>query len=92
MPPGNTNMSEIGYIYLPNVCKDSAFCETVIYLHGCGQGQALWRETDHRRTGLLEWAGPNNKIVVFPMSDYPGDPHIGQYCWNSMKTTDMNHP
>lgn len=36
----------------------------------------------------MEWAGPNNFIIVFPLSDYPGDDRVNFECWQSMITTD----
>lgn len=94
-------LGEIGYIYIPHACKDGAYCKTVMFLHGCLQAAGIWKETEARRMGLIEYAATNNLIVIFPQNDdmvmmeLPGqDPFPFQYCWSTgqVNASDKYHP
>lgn len=61
-------MSDVGYIYIPHACKAGNYCEAVMFLHGCMQSGEWWKDTEARRTGLLEYAATNNQIVIFPQN------------------------
>lgn len=89
-------MDEYGYIYIPNVCLDGKTpCKSLIFLHGCLQGAGYWKETEVRRTGLLEYAATNNIIVVFPQNNdsvevtYGGEQQSWKYCWSDMTSDDI---
>lgn len=62
-------MSEVGYIYIPHACKEGNYCQSVMFLHGCMQSGEIWKDTEARRTGLLEYAATNNMIVIFPQNN-----------------------
>lgn len=98
----DSKMDEIGYIYIPDACRDGkTFCESMMWLHACYGGAGVWGDTEARRTGLLEMAATNNIIVVFPQNNdsatfYYGDGEYNftdiKYCWSSVETKDPNHP
>lgn len=82
-------MDEIGYIYIPNVCKDGDYCKVLFMFHGCMDGAGWWKDTEARRLGFLEYAATNNIIAVFPQNndtevfDIGSGPMDWKYCWTS---------
>lgn len=63
--PG-ANLDDFGYIYIPHACKEGAYCKSLFFFHGCLSGAAWWKETELRRSGIIEYAATNNIIAVFP--------------------------
>lgn len=83
-------MDRHGYIYIPNACKKGQYCSSLVFLHDIKSGARDYRDTESRRTGLLEYAALNNIIVVFPQN-YDGMMY-GPFLWTSVRTHDMKHP
>lgn len=95
-----SKMGDTGYIYIPHACKEGNYCQAVMFLHGCMQAAVWWKDTEARRTGLLEYAATNNLIVIFPQNNDmvyldmgpDADPVPFPQCWSAMGTDDKYHP
>lgn len=63
----NSDLAEVGYIYLPNTCLQSKeFCSLHVHIHGCWLSSEVYRDVYLRQTGLLEFAATNHIVLLFP--------------------------
>jgi len=62
-----SGMADIGYIFVPGVCRQSeADCRLHLSFHGCRQGAEFVVDSFAINSGLNEWASQNRMVVVYP--------------------------
>ncbi len=63
-----SSLDELGYVYIPNECKNNENCAVHVSIHGCHQGRETLDSYFVENTGYLEWAASNNMIILFPQA------------------------
>lgn len=91
----NASMAKMGYVFIPETCRDGRKCKLHVAFHGCLQGGEA---TDHRSgqhnsnlfakfAGYNEWAQANDIIVLYPQvrvwnGTLQNPPINPQGCWD----------
>lgn len=78
--PPRHSMSETGYLYVPEACRDGAPCRVHVALHGCRQTTADIGLRFVERAGYNEWADTNRIIVLYPQG--VAGPRNPRGCWD----------
>jgi poly(3-hydroxybutyrate) depolymerase len=64
----NSGLGKEGFLYIPYNCALTDNCRVHVAFHGCSQSKMFLGDTYVKNTGYLEWAGPNNLILLFPQA------------------------
>lgn len=88
----DTGMSENGFVFVPNSCRDGNTCKLHISFHGCNQSVEQINSQYASNTGINEWAASNRIVVLYPQTAkstlMPMNP---QACWDWWGYTDDNY-
>ena len=62
-----SHLDDTGFVYVPHICQEpTRSCRLHTHIHGCGLGRVFLNTTYAQGIGILEWAAPNDMIVLFP--------------------------
>lgn len=61
-----TSLDRIGYVFVPEQCRQGTRCRVHVALHGCRQGAALVDDAFARHAGYNDWAASHDLIVLYP--------------------------
>lgn len=68
----NASMARVGYVFIPQTCKDGRACKLHVAFHGCLQGDDTDRRAGHsgnlfsKYAGYNGWAKANDIVVLYP--------------------------
>jgi len=86
------SIGDVGYIYVPNACKEGAACHLHVSFHGCEQNLDKIGSAYAEHSGFNAWAEKSNIIVVYPYvkvsSLYPYNP---KGCWDWWSYTGVDY-
>lgn len=76
-------LGELGFVYVPESCKEGETCQLHVSFHGCNQYADAVDMAFVTGTGLNRWADDNNLVVLYPQTKksmfMPLNP---QGCWD----------
>ena len=88
---GDASLTEFGYVYVPDACREPG-CDVVVFFHGCQQSAEFIGTELAENSGFNRWAASNSTIVLYPQvqssSIAPMNP-LG--CWDWWGYTGDNY-
>ncbi len=73
------SLAEVGYIYVPESCREQPGCAVHVALHGCRQSASMIGDAFYRGTGFNRWAESNRIVVLYPQIE----PTEGWFGWSA---------
>jgi len=86
------NLTDEGYLYVPNSCQNNKTCQLHTVFHGCMQSTEFIGEDFIKGAGYNEWAESNNIVIFYPqVQSSKFTPMNPKGCWDWWGYTNENY-
>lgn len=80
--PGDAQLADTGYVYLPSACLAGESCGVLVVFHGCEQNADAVGEAFVRDAGFNRWADAYHLAVLYPQARASYVPLNPKACWD----------